>query len=148
MSKLQNTYSQKTAEIERNWYVVDAQDVVLGRLASVVARKLIGKDKPTYTPHIDGGDNVVIINSDGIKVTGTKADSKVYYRHSGYPGNLKERTLSEQMERDSRAVIENAISGMLPKNKLQRGRMARLKVFTGNEHDHEAQKPTELKVEA
>jgi len=146
MSKLQKTYSQKAGEVERNWYVIDAKDAVLGRLSTVIATKLIGKDKPTYTPHIDGGDNVIVINSDLIKVTGTKADSKVYYRHSGYPGNLKERTFAEQVERDSRKVIEKAVAGMLPKNKLQKERMARLKVFAGNEHNHEAQKPTQLKA--
>ncbi|MBP6042058.1 50S ribosomal protein L13 [Candidatus Saccharibacteria bacterium] len=140
------TYSQKPSEVERFWYIIDAKDIPLGRLASVAAQKMIGKDKPSYTPHIDAGDSVVVINSDLIGITGNKAEAKVYYRHSSYPGSLKERTLADQMKRDSRKVIEDAIYGMIPKNKLRDGRMKRLKIYKAAEHDHNAQQPQELKV--
>jgi large subunit ribosomal protein L13 len=140
------TYSQKPSEVERFWYIIDAKDIPLGRLASVAAQKMIGKDKPSYTPHIDAGDSVVVINSDLIGITGNKAEAKVYYRHSSYPGSLKERTLADQMKRDSRKVIEDAVYGMIPKNKLRDGRMKRLKIYKAAEHDHNAQQPQELKV--
>lgn len=140
------TYSQKPSEVERFWYIIDAKDIPLGRLASVAAQKMIGKDKPSYTPHIDAGDSVVVINSDLIGITGNKAEAKVYYRHSSYPGSLKERTLDDQMKRDSRKVIEDAVYGMIPKNKLRDGRMKRLKIYKAAEHDHNAQQPQELKV--
>ena len=138
------TPSLKTAEISRDWYVIDASSAPLGRVATQIAEKLIGKHKPTYTPHIDNGDFVVVINADKIVVTGKKMDQKKYYRHSGYIGSTKEATLSEKMEKNSADVIELAVKGMIPKNKLASDRMARLKVYTGEEHPHEAQKPQKL----
>ena len=146
MKKGVKTFSQKPADVVRKWYIVDAKDQPLGRVASVAAKAIIGKDKPTYTPHVDGGDYVVVVNSTLVGITGNKLDEKVYYRHSGYPGSLKERTLGEQLERDSAKVIQDAVSGMLPKNKLQRDRMARLRIFKDENHDHTAQQPIELKV--
>ncbi|MBP9132066.1 50S ribosomal protein L13 [Candidatus Saccharibacteria bacterium] len=140
------TYSQKPSEITREWYIIDADGVSLGRIASVAAQKLIGKDKPSYTPHMDGGDSVIVTNAAKVGVTGNKLDAKVYYRHSSYPGSLKERTLAEQLERDARKVIESAVYGMLPKNKLRDARMKRLKVYRDAEHEHNAQQPQELKV--
>lgn len=135
------TPSLKTAEISRSWYVIDASSAPLGRVATQVAEKLIGKHKATYTPHIDNGDFVVVINASDIQVTGNKMDAKKYYRHSGYIGSTKEATLSEKMEKDPTEVITLAVKGMLPKNKLQSDRLARLKVYAGSEHPHEAQKP-------
>ncbi len=136
------TSSLKAADISRDWYVIDAASAPLGRVATQIAEKLIGKHKPTFTPHIDNGDFVVVINSDALVTTGKKATQKVYYRHSGYIGSTKETTLEEQVEKDSTRVIENAVKGMLPKNKLQSDRMGRLKVYADSDHPHEAQKPT------
>ena len=138
------TSSLKASEISRDWYVIDAASAPLGRVATQVAEKLIGKHKPTFTPHIDNGDFVVVINSDKIKTTGKKLDQKTYYRHSGYIGSIKETTLNEQMEKDSTRVIERAVKGMLPKNKLLSDRMARLKVYAGEDYPHEAQKPSKM----
>ena len=138
---VQKTPSLKASEIDRKWYVIDASSATLGRVATQVAEKLIGKHKATYTPHIDNGDFVVVINSDKLQVSGKKLNQKVYYRHSGYIGSLKEATLAEHLEKDSTRVIEMAVKGMIPKNKLQTPRMARLKVYAGEEHPHEAQKP-------
>ena len=143
---MSNTPSLKTAEISRKWYVVDASQNTLGRVSTVVAERLIGKHKPTFTPHIDNGDYVIVINADKLKVTGRKMDQKVYYRHSGYMGGLKEATLAEKMEKDSTEVIRKAVKGMIPTNKLEAGRLARLKVYAGSEHEHTAQKPEELGV--
>lgn len=140
------TFSQKTAEVTRTWYVVDAAKIPLGRLSTEVARVLQGKHKPTYTPHTDGGDYVIVVNSDSTVLTGNKELTKTYYRHSGHPGNLKERTAEEQRVKDSRKLVSDSVKGMLPKNKLQDGRLERLKVYTGAEHTHEAQKPVELKM--
>ncbi|MEX0919709.1 MAG: 50S ribosomal protein L13 [Candidatus Saccharimonadales bacterium] len=140
------TYSQKPTEVDRQWYIVDAKDVVLGRLSTVVANYLIGKHKPTYTPHTDGGDHVIVINASKIHTTGNKLAAKSYYRHTGYPGGIKSRTLAEQMAKDPREVIISSIRGMLPDNKLRNGRLARLKVFSGEEHTHEAQQPRSLEV--
>ncbi|MEX0934396.1 MAG: 50S ribosomal protein L13 [Candidatus Saccharimonadales bacterium] len=140
------TYSQKPTEVDRQWYIVDAKDVVLGRLSTVVASYLTGKHKPTYTPHTDGGDHVIVINASKIRTTGNKLAAKNYYRHSGYPGGIKSRTLAEQMDKDPREVIIASIRGMLPDNKLRRDRLARLKVFSGSEHTHEAQQPKSLEV--
>ena len=141
------TYSQKPTEVSRKWYVVDADGLTLGRLSTAVATKLTGKDKPTFTPHTDGGDHVIVLNASKIKVTGNKRHDKVYYRHSGYPGNLKERTMDEQMDLDPTKVIMKSVSGMIPKNKLQPDRMARLRIFADDQHGHSAQKPEQLKVE-
>jgi len=144
--KRMKTYSQKPADVTRAWYIIDAADVPLGRLATVLARTLLGKDKPTVTPHTDGGDYVVVINADKVTVTGTKAEHKIYYRHTGYPGGIRQRTFAEQVERDATKVITDAVYGMLPANKLRAGRMARLRVFHDGNHEHSAQQPIELKV--
>lgn len=140
------TYSAKPTEVTREWYVVDAAGQTLGRLATQVATKLSGKDKPMYTSHIDCGDFVVVINSDQLVVTGNKLLDKKYYRHSGYPGGIKEITLEAQMAKDSTKVIENAVAGMLAKNKLRDERMKRLKVYATEQHPHAPQQPKELKL--
>lgn len=140
------TYSQKPADVKRQWYILDASEVPLGRLATKAASLLLGKGKPTVTPHTDGGDFVVIINSANLVVTGNKTKDKVYYRHSGFPGGLYERTLGEQLERDANKVIIKAVRGMLPDNKLRPGRLARLKVYKDEQHNHGAQKPQVLSL--
>ena len=139
------TYSQKTAEIKREWWVVDASSLPLGKLAVVIADKLMGKSKVTYTPHIDNGDYVVVTNAKNIVVTGNKMVDKKYYRHSGYPGGLKELKLEEVIEKDPARAITAAVKGMLPKNKLAAERLKRLRVFPGAEHAHTAQQPKEIK---
>lgn len=139
------TYSQKTAEIERKWWMIDASSMPLGKLAVVIADKLMGKSKVTYTPHIDNGDYVVVTNAKKIVVTGDKMVQKMYYRHSGYPGGLKELKLEEVIEKDPARVIREAVKGMLPKNKLSAERLKRLRVFDGEEHAHTAQNPKEIK---
>ena len=141
------TYSQKPAEVERKWYVIDAATMPLGKLTVVVADKLIGKSKPTYTPHVDGGDFVIVTNARHIQVTGNKLTDKHYYRHSGYPGGIKDLSLQEMLEKYPERVIEHAVAGMLPKNKLAAGRMARLHVYPEAEHNHAAQKPIALTTE-
>lgn len=140
------TFSLKPAEISRKWVVVDASEAPLGRLATLIATRLTGKYKPTFTPHVDDGDYVIVVNADKIVVTGNKETAKVYYRHSQFPGGLKERTLKEARELNSAAIIEKAVKGMVPKNKLAAERLARLRVFAGAEHTHEAQKPVKLEV--
>lgn len=140
------TFSLKPAEISRKWVVVDASEAPLGRLATLIATRLTGKYKPTFTPHVDDGDYVIVVNADKIVVTGNKETAKVYYRHSQFPGGLKERTLKEARELNSAAIIEKAVKGMVPKNKLAPERLARLRVFAGAEHTHEAQKPVKLEV--
>ena len=140
------TYSQKTAEISREWFLVDASELPLGRIATIVADKLIGKSKPTYTPHIDNGDFVVVINAADTVLTGNKETGKIYYRHSGFPGGIKDATAAEVREKFPERLIEKAVQGMLPKNKLSAGRMARLRVFTGAEHTHTAQTPKKVEV--
>lgn len=142
------TYSAKPTEVTRNWLLIDASEAPLGRIATVIAGYLTGKHKPMYTAHIDCGDYVVVINADKLVVTGNKLTDKKYYRYSGYPSGLKTRTLGEQIERDSTKVIEHAVKGMIPKNKLSDERMARLRVFTGEEHAHTAQNPTVVSVKA
>jgi len=127
---------QKTSDVKREWHLIDAKDKVLGRLASEIAELLIGKQKKDYTPHIDAGDFVVVINAAEIAVTGNKEDDKKYYRHSGFPGGLKVRTLGELRETFPERIIEKAVKNMLPKNKLQSPRMTRMKVFAGAEHPH------------
>ena len=139
------TYSQKGSEISREWYIVDAKSLPLGKLAVVIADKLMGKSKVTYTPHIDNGDYVVVINAKDLQVTGTKLTDKKYYRHSGFPGGIKELSLAEVIEKDPSYAIKEAVKGMLPKNKLQAERMSRLRVFEGAEHSHAAQNPKEIK---
>ncbi len=140
------TYSIKPSDIERKWYVVDASDAPLGRVATQVATLLTGKGKPQFSQHIDCGDYVVVINADQLKVTGKKLEDKIYYRHSHYPGGLKETPLKKQMEKDSTKVIETAVRGMLPVNKLRDGRLQRLKVYAGAEHKHDPQQPTAISL--
>jgi large subunit ribosomal protein L13 len=135
------TYSAKKGEIAREWYVVDAEGQVLGRLATQIADRLRGKGKPGYTPHVDTGDFVVVVNADKIQVTGNKLDAKMYYRHSGYPGGLKQRTLREQLERRPTEVLRKAVKGMLPKNRLANQQITKLKIYAGPDHPHEAQAP-------
>ena len=139
------TFSQKTAEIKREWFIIDASTLPLGKLAVVIEDKLMGKSKVTYTPHIDNGDYVVVINAKNIQVTGNKMVDKKYYRHSGFPGGLKELRLEEVIEKDPTYVIKEAVKGMMPKNKLAADRLARLRVFNGAEHTHAAQNPKEIK---
>ena len=139
------TYSQKASEIAREWWVIDASSMPLGKLAVVIADKLMGKSKVTYTPHIDNGDYVIVTNAKKLVVTGDKMVAKKYYRHSGYPGGIKELRLEEVVEKDASCAIREAVKGMLPKNKLSADRMKRLRVFDGAEHDHTAQSPKEIK---
>lgn len=141
------TYYAKPGEVAREWLLIDAQDQVLGRVASKAAQILRGKHKPTYTPHVDTGDFVVIVNADKIRVTGKKLTDKEYYRHSGYPGGLKCETFEEAMEKHPERVIEHAVKGMLPKNTLGRAMAKKLKVYAGAEHPHMAQQPREIKME-
>ena len=138
------TFMASPATIDRKWYVVDATDMTLGRLASEVAKVLRGKNKPIFTPHIDCGDNVIVINAEKIKVTGKKMEQKVYYHHSDYVGGLKEATLREKLEKKPEQVIELAVKGMLPKGPLGRQMFTKLHVYAGPEHKHEAQKPEVL----
>ena len=138
------TFMASPATIDRKWYVVDATDMTLGRLASEVAKVLRGKNKPIFTPHIDCGDNVIVINAEKIKVTGKKMDQKVYYHHSDYVGGLKEATLREKLEKKPEQVIGLAVKGMLPKGPLGRQMFTKLHVYAGPEHKHEAQKPEVL----
>ena len=140
------TYNAKPGEIERRWYLVDAEGKTLGRLATQIADTLRGKGKPQYTPHVDTGDFVVVVNAEKIAVTGKKLDEKIYYRHTGYPGGLKERTLREQLERRPTEVLRNAVKGMLPKNRLARRQLTKLKVYAGPEHPHESQSPQPLEA--
>lgn len=139
------TYSQKASEINREWWIIDASTMHLGKLAVVIADKLLGKSKVTFTPHTDNGDYVVVINAKNLVVTGEKMTDKHYYRHSGFPGGLTDLTLAEVIEKDPALAIEQAVKGMLPKNKLQADRLARLRVFSGAEHAHTAQQPKEIK---
>ena len=138
-----NTYTLKKEEVQRNWFVLDATDRVLGRVATKIADKIRGKDKPTFPPHTDGGDYVIVINAEKIKVTGSKFNNKIYYRHSLYPGGLKSQTFKELNEKNPERIIEEAVKGMLPKNKLGKSIIKKLKVFQGPNHDHESQQPTE-----
>ena len=138
------TYTAKPGEIQRDWYVVDAEGRTLGRLATEIADTLRGKGKPQYTPHVDTGDFVIVVNAEKIHVTGNKLDQKMVRSHSGYPGGLKERSLREQLERRPTEVIRKAVKGMLPKNKLASAQIGKLKIYAGPEHPHEAQAPQPL----
>ena len=142
------THSQKPTEVSRRWVLIDAKDLPLGRISTEISKYLIGKYKPTYTPHIDGGDYVVVINAAEVPVTGDKEESKIYYRHSGFPGGIKDATLKQVREKFPERIIENAVKGMLPKNKLAPERMKRLKVFPGSEHAHTAQTPEKITIKA
>ena len=141
------TYYAKPAEVEREWLLIDATDMVLGRLASEVAQILKGKNKPTYTPHVDTGDYVIIVNASKIRVTGNKAQKKSYFRHTGFPGGLKETSYERMIARHPDRVIEKAVKGMLPKNTLGRQMGMKLKVYAGPEHRHQAQKPRQITLE-
>jgi large subunit ribosomal protein L13 len=143
---MMRTYIPKQDEITREWVVMDASDQVLGRFATEVARFLRGKHKPEFTPHLDTGDFVVVINADKVRLTGTKMDDKVYYRHSGRPGNLKSETARERIEKYPERVIQAAVWGMLPKNRLGRKLLKKLKVYPGPEHPHQAQQPKTHRV--
>lgn len=140
------TYSPTPKDIDRKWFVVDAEDKILGRLASAIAIRLRGKHKPEFSPHMDNGDFIVVVNAGRIKVTGRKLDQKMYYRHSGYIGHLKETTLRKKMEKNSREVIVHAVRGMLPKNRLGRALLKKLKVYDGPAHPHTAQRPEQLDI--
>ena len=140
------TYNAKPGEVERRWYVVDADGQTLGRLATRIADTLRGKGKAQYTPHVDTGDFVVVVNAEKVAVTGNKLDQKRYYRHSGYPGGLRSRTLREQLDRRPTEVIRKAVKGMLPKNRLARQQINKLKIYAGPDHPHEAQAPQPLEV--
>ena len=140
------TYTAKPLELERTWYVVDAEAQTLGRLATQIAGVLRGKGKPAYTPHVDTGDFVIVVNAEKVHVTGKKLDQKIYYRHSGYPGGLRERTLREQLDRRPEEVLRKAVKGMLPKNKLASAQLRKLKIYAGPNHPHEAQTPKKMQV--
>ena len=143
------TYSAKPADVERKWYVIDAEGVVLGRLASIVAARLRGKHRPLYTPHIDCGDNIIVINADKVRLTGRKREDKVFYWHTGYPGGIKQRTIGQILDgkHPERAVIK-AVERMVPRSPLGRQQMRKLRVYKGTEHPHEAQAPEPLDVAA
>jgi large subunit ribosomal protein L13 len=140
------TYSPKASEIDRSWLIIDADGLVLGRLATEVAAILRGKHKPIYTPHLDTGDHVVIINADKVVLTSDKAEKKMVYRHSGYPGGLKEQTFADLMDKKPEEAVRNAIKGMLPKTRLGRAQLKKLKVYAGPNHPHAAQKPEALEL--
>jgi large subunit ribosomal protein L13 len=141
------TYVATPSDRQRDWYVVDAEGKTLGRLATGIADTLRGKRKPEYTPHCDTGDFVVVVNASKVHVTGNKLEAKLYHRHSGYPGGLRTRTLGEMLERRPEEVLRRAVKGMLPRNRLARQQLRKLKVYAGPEHPHEAQKPKDLEVE-
>lgn len=143
-----STYFPKAGEIARKWYVVDASGQTLGRLASQVARILMGKQKPKYTPFLDTGDHVIVINAEKVKTTGTKAGQKVYQHYTGYPGGLRTETFTKRMVRKPELVIEQAVLRMLPKSKLGRQMISKMKVYKGDKHPHQAQKPEALRLEA
>lgn len=140
------TFSAKSETVERDWYVVDAEGKTLGRLATEIARRLRGKHKPVYTPHVDTGDYIVVINAGKVAVTGNKRTDKVYYSHTGFPGGIKAITFEKQVQKDARKVIESAVKGMLPRNPLGRAMFRKLKVYAGPEHPHAAQQPKELSI--
>ncbi len=140
------TFNAKPGEIQRDWLIVDAEGKTLGRLATQIAERLRGKTKAVYTPHVDTGDFVVVVNAEKIAVTGNKLEEKMYYKHSGYPGGLRERTLREQLDRQPTEVLRKAVKGMLPRNKLGRAQLTKLKIYAGSDHPHEAQAPTTLEV--
>lgn len=143
---MEKTYSTKPRDIERKWYVIDAKDQTLGRLATQIATILKGKHKPVYTPHMDVGDFIIVVNADRIHVTGRKMEQKMYYRHSGYPGGLSEISLRDQLVKHPTRVVERAVWGMLPKNALGRQMFRKLKVYAGPDHPHAAQQPEVLEV--
>ena len=140
------TFSAKHEDVKRDWYVVDAQDKVLGRLAAEIARRLKGKHKPEYTPHVDTGDYIVVVNAEKVAVTGNKYQDKMYYHHTGYPGGIKSANFRTMIENHPTRVIEKAVKGMLPKNKLGAAMLSKLKIYAGEEHNHHAQQPKTLEI--
>ena len=140
------TYSAKKGEVTRDWYIVDADGQILGRLATQIADRLRGKGKPQFTPHVDTGDFVVVVNAEKIAVTGNKLDDKLYYRHSGYPGGLRSRTFDEMQRRRPEEIIRLAVKGMMPRNRLARKQLTKLKIYAGPEHPHAAQKPQPMEI--
>ena len=140
------TFSAKNETVKRDWYLVDATNKTLGRLAGEIAHRLRGKHKPEYTPHVDTGDYIIVINAEKIRVTGRKAEQKVYHRHTGYPGGLKTTTYEEMKDNHPEQILEKAVKGMLPKNPLGRAMYKKLKVYAGTEHGHEAQQPQLLDI--
>lgn len=143
---MKRTFIQKPDSIQRKWVLIDAASAPLGRVSVVVAKYLVGKYKPTYTPHLDNGDYVVVINADKLVVTGDKETSKTYYRHSGFPGGIKSATLAELREKNAEKIIFEAVKGMIPKNKLAAERLKRLRIFSADTHTHEAQSPQKVEV--
>ncbi|KTD49873.1 50S ribosomal protein L13 [Legionella sp. MW5194] len=141
------TFSAKSHEVKRDWYVVDASDKTLGRLATEIARRLRGKHKPEYTPHVDTGDYIVVTNAEKVTVTGRKFKNKMYYHHTGFPGGIKSESFDKMQARKPERIIELAVKGMLPKNPLGREMYRKLKVYAGNEHPHAAQQPKQLEIE-
>jgi len=140
------TFSAISSQVQRDWYIVDASDKVLGRLASEIAHRLRGKHKPEYTPHVDTGDYIVVVNAEKIAVTGNKANDKVYYHHTGHPGGIKSTRFKDMIEKHPTRVIEAAVKGMMPKNKLGRAMLSKLKVYAGDQHAHAAQQPKLLEI--
>ncbi len=140
------TYTPKKQDLTQKWYLIDAKNKVLGRLAPTIANKLRGKDKPIFSPHIDCGDFIVVINADKVKLTGNKLDQKKYYRHSGYPGALKEKTAKTVLEENPTFLLKSAVRGMLPKNRLRKNFMKKLNIYAGEEHPHAGQSPETLNV--
>jgi large subunit ribosomal protein L13 len=145
--KLQKTFSPRPGDVDRAWWVVDATDLPLGRLSTELARVLRGKHKPTYAPHMDMGDHVIVVNAQQVAVTGSKATDKRYYRHSGYPGGLSEKSFEDMRSTHPERIIEAAVKGMLPKNRLGRAMFRKLKVYAGPDHPHAAQDPKPLKID-
>jgi len=142
------TFSAKADEVKREWFVIDAENVILGRMAAEIAKRLRGKHKPEYTPHVDTGDYIVVVNAEKLAVTGTKMKNKVYHKHTGYVGNMKSITLEKQLQKHPEVVIETAVKGMLPKNSLGRTMYRKLRVYAGPSHPHEAQQPKPLVIGA
>ena len=140
------TFSAKPAEVKRDWFVIDADGKTLGRLSTEIARRLRGKHKPVYTPHVDTGDYIIVVNAEKVRVTGTKEHDKVYYKHTGYIGNMKSITLGKLRQRKPERIIETAVQGMLPKNPLGRAMFRKLKVYAGPTHNHQAQQPLALEI--
>jgi len=140
------TFSAKPSEVRREWHVIDATDKVLGRLATEIARYLRGKHKPEYTPHVDTGDHIVVVNADKVRVTGRKTTDKMYYRHTGHPGGIKAQSFAELRDKHPERIIERAVKGMLPRNPLGRAMFKKLHVYAGSEHKHHAQQPKQLDI--
>ena len=140
------TVSARKESVTREWYLVDATDKTLGRLSTEIANRLRGKHKPEYTPHVDAGDYIVVVNAEKVKVTGNKSTEKVYHHHTGYPGGIKSISFAKLIDRAPERIIEKAVKGMMPKNKLSRSMMTKLKIYAGGEHPHSAQQPTPLEI--